>query len=44
MILSRTVSCYLVLIVTGIITAVGHARRHRPCPVQEAPNQEEQAA
>ncbi len=44
MILSRTVSCYLVLIVTGIITAVGHARRHRPCPVQEAPNQEKQAA
>lgn len=27
MILSRTMSCYLVLVVTGIVTAVGHARR-----------------
>lgn len=29
MILSRTVSCYLVLLVTGVVTLVGHLRRNR---------------
>lgn len=30
MILSRTVSCYLVLIATGLVTAAVHIGRHRP--------------
>lgn len=29
MILSRTVSCYAVLLVTGVVTAVGHGRRRK---------------
>ena len=43
MILSRTVSCYLVLVVTGTVTAVGHARR-RIRPDQSALLPEERAA
>jgi hypothetical protein len=36
MILSRTVSCYLVLIATGLVTGVGHlVRPRRAAPVQE---------
>ena len=45
MILSRTVSCYLVLVVTGIVTAVGHVHRRRPRPEQaDHPVPEEPAA
>lgn len=29
MILTRTVSCYLVLLITGVVTLVGHLRRNR---------------
>lgn len=36
MILTRTVNCYLVLIVTGIVTAVGHFRGRRPLPASGA--------
>ncbi len=44
MILSRMLSCYLVIIVTGVITAVGHARRRRPPPAAQAGRREERAA
>ena len=36
MILSRTVSCYLVLIVTGLITALFHFRGRKDAPVDTA--------
>jgi len=39
MILSRTLSCYLVLLATGTIFAAGRATR-RPAPVQEKPDPE----
>lgn len=47
MILSRTVSCYLVLLVTGVITAVGHVRGRRPRkggPAEAVTGQERRAA
>lgn len=45
MILSRTLSCYLVLVVTGIITAVGHVRGRRPnTPAAERPGAQDEAA
>ncbi len=44
MILSRTMSCYLVLVVTGIVTAVGHVRgRKPPRPAAEAPAEKKAA-
>lgn len=44
MILSRTLSCYLVLAVTGIITAVGHVHRHRRGGQVEQPEKQEDKA
>ena len=45
MILSRTVSCYLVLVVTGVVTAVGHLRgRRRLRPDQARPTERRNAA
>lgn len=44
MILSRAVSCYLVLAVTGVITAVFHVRGRRARTGQPAPARERKAA
>lgn len=40
MILSRTLSCYLVLAATGVITAVGHVRGRRTSPAAGAGTEE----
>ena len=45
MILTRTVSCYRVLLATGAVTGVGHLCRHRDRPAREEPaGGEKQAA